>query len=422
MCEVIKLGIGFVTGRSNVCKLINSYYKNMLEQLELVNKEIELTIFILYDLGYQYTKRTDFYNIMPKVYKNIKIKYITPEDIEEEKKKVISRFSFSKKETELIFGHGHAKGRNTLMYYAIKEKMNYLLFWDDDEYPVAVLRDENNELKWKKQNNIFEHLKYIDDSDITIGHHCGYISPIPYIDVENQISERDFRHFIECISNDIINWDSIKEKFNNDNGVTFAKQEILEQEAFEIKDDGIGKWVAGSTLCLNFNHLDKIPAFYNPKGARGEDTFFSTMLKNSTVKKIPTYHFHDGFLKYTTIMKEKYPKVLRKIRTQEGIETRFLQASLGWIKYKPLFMYITNRENYDDNINIIKEKLKISLPKIDDLFHTANFEEVEIALKEADRKVKNHFDEYIETNMVWNNLKECIMNENSKKEMIFDEN
>ena len=67
--------------------------------------------------------------------------------------------------------------------------------------------------------------------------------------------------------------------------------------AYEIKKVGAGKWVAGSTLCLNLNHLSKIPAFYNPEDARGEDTFFSTQLINSKVIKVPVYHFHDGFLK-----------------------------------------------------------------------------------------------------------------------------
>ena len=45
-------------------------------------------------------------------------------------------------------------------------------------------------------------------ADITIGHHCGYISPIPYIDLEKQIEEKDFKDFIESISNDIINWET----------------------------------------------------------------------------------------------------------------------------------------------------------------------------------------------------------------------
>lgn len=140
MKDIIEFGIGFVTGRPNVCKIINSYYENIIEQITNIDKQVNITIFILYDMEYQFTKRTDFYGIIPQVYKNIRIKYITPEDIEEEKKKLISRQNFKKDEVDLILGHGHAKGRNTIMYFALKRKIDYLLFWDDDEYPIAVVK------------------------------------------------------------------------------------------------------------------------------------------------------------------------------------------------------------------------------------------------------------------------------------------
>ena len=122
MEDMIKFGIGFVTGRPNVCKIINGTYERLINQFKDYDKNVELTIFILFDLGYQYTTRVDFYGIIPNVYKDIKVRYITPEDIEEEKKKLIGKEILSKQDTELFFGHGHAKGRNTLMYYAKKYK------------------------------------------------------------------------------------------------------------------------------------------------------------------------------------------------------------------------------------------------------------------------------------------------------------
>ena len=45
MGNTIEVGIGFATGRPNVCKLINSYYKHMLKQIEGLN--IRINIFIL---------------------------------------------------------------------------------------------------------------------------------------------------------------------------------------------------------------------------------------------------------------------------------------------------------------------------------------------------------------------------------------
>ena len=106
------------------------------------------------------------------------------------------------------------------------------------------------------------------------------------------------------------------------------------------------------------------------------------------------------------------PKCLRKINIDEdSIEHRFLQASLGWIKYKPLLMYIKNKEEYKKNIVEVKEKLKISIPQIDKLFYNANFEELITTLEEADKNVIKHYKEYIKTNEVWNRMKECIIEE-----------
>ena len=405
MKDTIELGIGFVTGRPNVCKLINNYYKNMIEQLERTGKKVNLTIFLLYDLNYQYTIRTDFYSIIPEVYKNIKIKYITPENIEEEKKKLISRNNFTKEEVDLFLGNGHAKGRNTVMYYALKWKMDYLLFWDDDEYPVAVVKEDDN-LQWIPQDNILKHLEHIDDADITIGYHCGYISPIPYVELGEEISEDDFKNYIEAISNELVSWESIKQKMIDNNGVTYSEKSIAEGKGlYELQQ----KWVAGSTLCLNLNHLDKIPAFYNPPLARGEDTFFSTLLKNAKILKIPVYHFHDGFLKYTSIIKGRYPKKLRRIKIEEeNIESRFLKASKGWIKYKPLLMYIQDNENYKRNMKVAIEKLEKSVPKINELFESTNFTYLVKDLKEYDRNVEKHYKEYLKTNEIWKKMKEIL--------------
>lgn len=405
MKDTIELGIGFVTGRPNVCKLINNYYKNMIEQLERTGKKVNLTIFLLYDLNYQYTIRTDFYSIIPEVYKNIKIKYITPENIEEEKKKLISRNNFTKEEVDLFLGNGHAKGRNTVMYYALKWKMDYLLFWDDDEYPVAVVKEDDN-LQWIPQDNILKHLEHIDDADITIGYHCGYISPIPYVELGEEISEDDFKNYIEAISNELVSWESIKQKMIDNNGVTYSEKSIAEGKGlYELQQ----KWVAGSTLCLNLNHLDKIPAFYNPPLARGEDTFFSTLLKDAKILKIPVYHFHDGFLKYTSIIKGRYPKKLRRIKIEEeNIESRFLKASKGWIKYKPLLMYIQDNENYKRNMKVAIEKLEKSVPNINELFESTNFTDLVKDLKEYDRNVEKHYKEYLKTNEIWKKMKEIL--------------
>lgn len=86
-----EFGIGFVTGRTNVCRVINSYYQNILDQVKRYKEEVKVTFFVLFDTSYQQEKREDFYQILPEVYKEINVIYITPEDIGEEVKKLVSR-------------------------------------------------------------------------------------------------------------------------------------------------------------------------------------------------------------------------------------------------------------------------------------------------------------------------------------------
>ena len=249
-----------------------------------------------------------------------------------------------------------------------------------------------------------------EKADVTIGYHCGYISPIPYIDYTDDFQEKDMKEFIEAVSNDIISWESIREKMNKNNGATFANEDIANGHGeHEIKSIGGGKWVAGSTLCLNLNNKNKIPAFYNPPLARGEDTFFSTLLGNSKTMRIPVYHFHDGFLKYTEIMEEKYPKTLRKINVrEEKVKSRFLRASLGWIKYKPLLLYITDKNTYRQKINEMTEKLERTVPKLNEVFADTCFNELLRELEKYDNDVEKHYQEYLKTNEIWKNLKDLI--------------
>ena len=188
-----------------------------------------------------------------------------------------------------------------------------------------------------------------------------------------------------------------------------SKSEIEEAKVKEIEFDGIGKWVLGSPLCLNLTHLDKIPSFYNPEGARGEDAFFSTWLENSKVIEMPVYHFHDAFLKYTNILNEKYPKKLRKIKMEDEQTTeRFIKASIGWIRYKPLFIYLTDRKNYNEKIDQIREKLKISIPEVNKLFENSDLNILLPELEKFNSSVKKDYDDYIKTNEAWEKVKKAM--------------
>jgi len=411
MGKPIEFGIGFLTGRTNICNIINNCYKDMIEQVSNYPEEVNLTIFILYDLEYQHTKREEFYTLKDDVYKKIQIKYITPEDIEEEKKILKSRYNLTRSEVNTILGTGYAKARNSIMYFALKRQIDYLLFWDDDEYPYANIKGENGNIIWKKQNNIIDHLEVIRYSDVTIGHRCGNMSPIPYIDfTKEEIEEEEFKEYIDAVSNEVISWNMIKKYMHKDNAILFAETDITEgRDKIVLKNVGLENWLYASNLCINLTHLDKIPAFYNPPFARGEDTFFSTLLTQAKVVKVPTYYFHDSFLKYTGIPKGKFPSKFQSIPLNDSsVGQRFLTASLGWIKYKPLLMYIMQRNTYLRDIEITKEKLKNSIVKVNKMFPEQDFLCLVEELEKYDEQVQEHYKEYLKTNDVWNRIKAKI--------------
>ena len=411
----IELGIGFVTGRANVCNIINKYYKIITEQAKRYNENVNITIFILFDVGYQNSTKEEFYKINSEVYKDIHIKYITPENIEEDKKILKGRYGFTNKEAEFILGHGHAKGRNTLMYYALKRKIDYLLFWDDDEYPLANVK-EGKDIEWIKQEDILEHIKYIEKSEVTMGYRCGFMNPIPYIEYDENIKEEDYKKFIDGLENEVINWEKAQKARVDNSSMAFAEKDVANHTKKPEYLEEVGKksFVLGSGICLNLRHLDKIPAFYNPPGARGEDTFFSCALalKDARVLRVPTYHFHDCFLKFTSLMKDKFPKALRRIALDDnGIEQRFLKTTVGWTKYKPLLYYITEPDNYKKIISDTKKNLEESIPKINTAFETCDFSCLITELEDYDKNVKKHYKEFLRTTEIWDELKYKIREE-----------
>lgn len=201
----LNVGIGFATGRKNFKKLLRSYIYSWKESGLVDDNNVMLNIFVAYDLAYNKTKKEDYTNIHPEIKGNIDgVNFFGESDINKEMKSLVSEGVVSTAEALKIFGKGYASQRNTLLYFAIKHDMDYLIFLDDDEYPMAVTNTKKHVI-WSGQHVLSTHIKHIKDADFTHGHHCGYISPIPFIEYDDIMQETDFRSFIETISNDILN-------------------------------------------------------------------------------------------------------------------------------------------------------------------------------------------------------------------------
>ena len=403
----IKVGIGFATGRKSFQKVLRTNISNWKESGLVENESISLNLFVAYDLHYHKTKITDYTNVHPELARDIdSSKFIGTMEIKEETDYLIRENVLDINEVKMIFGRGYAAQRNAVLYNAIKNKMDYLVFLDDDEYPMAVTNTRNTAI-WGGQHVLANHLKYITEADITHGYHCGYISPIPYMEFNDTMTEGNFRRFIEAISNDIVNWDKVKTVMEN-GGVTYADTKVLTRDnAIEVQETNHAKFISGANLCINLTDTSRIFPFYNPPGARGEDTFLSTCLSQRKVLHVPCYTFHDGFSTYNHLLEGVLPIRLKFIKADtEQITTRFYNACIGWIRYKPLLMYITQPDRYKEKIKEMEEQLNAAIPIVCNYFERPDFINVLGELEKYHRNVEKHYKEFLETKRIWAKIME----------------
>ncbi|OPX44611.1 hypothetical protein CLHUN_16050 [Ruminiclostridium hungatei] len=402
MKKDIKLGIGFATGRKSFQTILKTNIYNWRE-CGLTDKEnITLNLFVAYDLKYSNTRASDYTNMNQKLLDLIDgTCFIGSGLLQREIEELHSNGILSKAETKLFFTSGYAAKRNSILYFALKNHMDYLIFLDDDEYPMAVTNSRTTAL-WGGQHVLMTHLRHIGNADITYGHHCGYISPIPQIAFDATLTEGDFQLFIEAISNDIVHWEKVKAVMEN-GGVTYADKGILITEAAEeVKEINGAKFISGSNLCINMTTPARVHPFYNPPKARGEDTFLSTCLSENKVLRVPCYTFHDAFSFYRPLMNGVLPISLQKINTDSAaVVTRFYKACIGWIRYKPLLLYITNPDQYDVKIAEMRKKLSSTLPKICKYFNNSDFMKVFDELDYYHLNVQAHHRDFIATQQIW---------------------
>lgn len=409
----IKVGIGFATGRKIFQKVLRTYVYNWFESGLIEKENISLNLLVAYDVKYSNTSSKDYTNVSNDIKDMLDQTYfISKSTMKNEIETLMANGVINEAEAKLFFSSGYAAQRNALLYIAVKNNIDYLIFLDDDEYPVAVTKN-NLATIWSGQHVLSTHLENIKNSDITHGYHCGYISPIPFVPFNNTMSESDFRMFIEAISNDILNWDTISSVMKN-GGVTYADTNILiKNQVKEVPEINNAKFISGSNLCINLNNPAKVLPFYNPPGARGEDTFLSTCLSNHKVLKVPCYTFHDGFSTYNHLMDGVLPINLKYIKaTSDKIIDRFFRACIGWIRYKPLFIYITQRDQYEDKINEMRDKLNFTLPKLCAYFKRDSFFNILKELEYYNKNVEKHYQHFIETQNIWNKIKNHILAEN----------
>ena len=398
----MKVGIGFVTGRKGFKHIFRTYVNNWNEHGFIEDPSTTIRLFVAYDLSYFGTNASDYKRVDPLLAKKLDgLSYFGSTRISEERRMLVREGVLDSSESELLFGEGYGKKRNAVVWFAIRAGMDRLLFIDDDEYPVAVQRGDP--VHCRGQSILGAHLFASPEADVTHGRHCGYISPIPKINFNSDLTEETFAALIGALSNDIISWDAIRKVVIGDGGVTYADPRIVDglppEEVSSIK--GM-KFISGANLCLNLNRKGGDSPFFNPPGARGEDTFLSTCLEDRKVLRVPAYTFHDAFLRYQPILHGVLPRRLDPVDAQDPLVVkRFAKAAIGWVRYKPLLTYVTDRSAFESTIESMSATFKRLGPGLASYFKTDEFRRLLPELEKYTRKVPEHHEMFERTKDAW---------------------
>ena len=406
----IHVGIGFATGRTSFQNVLRSYIFHLRESRFLESAGVALSLFVAFDPTYMNTARADYENIessVRQVFHTIRI--IGPDDMEASKRALGDSGVIDGREMPHCFGNGYAAQRNIVVFEAMRSHVDYLIFLDDDEYPMAVTKSGDGAL-WSGQHVIESHTKYLQFADITNGYHCGYISPMPSIEFDAIVDEPTFKNFVESMSSDVLSWDSVLQVIQN-GGVTYADKEVLIRKSpLLVEEENNAKFITGGNLGLNLTNTAKVLPFYNPPGARGEDSFLSTCLHRHTVKRIPTYTFHDGFSMYGTLLNGVLPTDLHNVSFYDSgaVIQRFYRACIGWVRYKPLYTYITRQADYQAIMEDTMARLQRAIPRVCAYFNNYDFENVLLELKKDHGQVEQHAQDFEQAKRIWEKLKGAL--------------
>lgn len=78
------------------------------------------------------------------------------------------------------------------------------------------------------------------------------------------------------------------------------------------------------------------------------------------------------------------------------------------LKYKPLLLYITNPEHYEEKIEEMRGQLASSLPSVCTFFQSRNFMNISKELELYHKNVKKHYRQFMETKQTWEKISEFI--------------
>ncbi len=253
----------------------------------------------------------------------------------------------------LVRRPGYAQARNAGMIRAQQLGCESIVFIDDDVWPFQPLQAGNSTVKWSlTRGHLPGHLRNLaSGNDISTGGYMGYTSPLcdlvqvlggeacgdlwTVIQRGLEFSARDWQYHVE-----------LKPRR--------TRQEMMTDNT-----------VWGGNLAVSTASLQagRVPPFFQPENARGDDTFFDhmTSMIGTGRASTPVDVFHDPFQisgasSGMKLLPERLPSVPPP--TPSNFD-RSVRAIYGWIRYIPLHLSLTtDRSETTSTLIELKEPIE----------------------------------------------------------------
>lgn len=293
---------------------------------------------------------------------------------------------------------GYGNRRNLIFLTAINKGYDAVLFWDDDEYPVACLQGKAGNT-WVSTDILGSHsFSRYPQADVTSGFRTGHALPLAS-NLQSVLSVETLSILGQAL---MMGTEFIEPKFILDPRSSFLTPQQVPASREVLETNG-GKWVAAGNLSVKISSVVSrvVPPFYIPIGGRGEDTIFSIKLLSANVQRVPCGIFHDCFLEYTEILDGQYPDIFDDPNTGVRHLSRFADALKGWISYSPIMHRLLSPESYEHKLGEMRELLRIfddqisiEYPKLMSVLGIELSSILDMSMKQVDREYAQIIEAY----------------------------
>jgi hypothetical protein len=382
-----EVSIVFPSGRRSVRDVAAMLGNNLSYHGHL--DDINVHLIIAYDPTFQGLMREDFQLDDATEKRFTSVTYSGPDDFAAIQDSLERKGLKIGPEAEILFNptRGYSSHKNRAVFRALEKGSDHILFLDDDEYFIAPFRRQDGKLGWVEQDVLGGHKRFNPGADITNGNHVGYVSPIPS-DIGSSL-EVDIRQMLGkalAVGNEVIDERSFL--YTRDS-VKYGEDAFMNSGASEIPELRGVRTLYGGNLMLNSRSIrdGKLPPFFNPPGARGEDAIMGMQVSRLSVQMIPVYTFHDPFQKYLGITEGTFPDEIEAIQVTPGTIDRFAKACMGWVKYAPFLIKMTSssERDYASRIGQMRQLHEIG-GEIDCQLGTDKFRHLGAILEEYDAR------------------------------------